>query len=258
MRDSRSHARQSDTEEIMRPTLITALLIALCGFAAAADVYKIDIDDTIQPVSEDYIARAIAQADEKHADALIIELKTPGGLYDSTRSIVDKILGAKVPVIVYVRPGGWAASAGFFILQSADIAAMAPGTNTGAAHPVIPGYKMDDVMKEKVENDSAAFIRSYVSKRGRNVEAAENAVRKSLSYTDDEALKQNIIDVIAKDDADLLKQIDDRTVTRFDGSKVTLKTANDHIVTLDLSLKQRVMSSLVDPNFAYILFAIGM
>src|SRR4051812_2687531 len=242
----------------MKTVFVFVLLFLLCGFSAAADVYKIDIDDTIQPVSEDYIARAIDTAQSKNADAVIIELKTPGGLYDSTRSIVDKILNSKVPVIVYVRPGGWAASAGFFILQSADIAAMAPGTNTGAAHPVIPGYAMDDVMKQKIENDSAAFMRSYVSKRGRNVEAAENAVRKSLSFTDAEALKQNIVDVIAKDDADLLKQVDGRTITRFDGSKLTLHTANDHIVLLDMSLKQRVMSSLVDPNFAYILFAIGM
>jgi len=242
----------------MKTVFVSVLLFLLCGLSAAADVYKINIDDTIQPVSEDYIARAIGTAQSKNADALIIELKTPGGLYDSTRSIVDKILNSKVPVIVYVRPGGWAASAGFFILQSADIAAMAPGTNTGAAHPVIPGYAMDDVMKQKIENDSAAFIRSYVSKRGRNVEAAENAVRKSLSFTDDEALKQNIVDVVAKDDADLLKQIDGRTITRFDGSRLTLHTANDHIVLLDMSLKQRVMSSLLDPNFAYILFAVGM
>jgi membrane-bound serine protease (ClpP class) len=242
----------------MKTAFISILLFALCGIAAAADVYKVDIDDTIQPVSEDYISRAIDTAQAKHADAVIIELKTPGGLYDSTRSIVDKILNSKVPVIVYVRPGGWAASAGFFLLQSADIAAMAPGTNTGAAHPVMPGATMDDVMKQKVENDSAAFIRSYVSKRGRNVEAAENAVRKSLSFTDEEALKQNIIDVIAKDDADLLKQIDGRTITRFDGSKLTLHTAADHIVLLDMSLKQRVLSSLLDPNLAYILFAIGM
>jgi membrane-bound serine protease (ClpP class) len=242
----------------MKTALLTVFLFLLCGFASAADVYKIDIDDTIQPVSEDYIARAIDTAQSNNADAVIIELNTPGGLYDSTRSIVNKILDSKVPVIVYVRPGGWAASAGFFILQSADIAAMAPGTNTGAAHPVIPGYAMDDVMKQKIENDSAAFIRSYVSKRGRNVDAAENAVRKSLSFTDDEALKQNIIDVIAKDDADLLKQIDGRTITRFDGTKVRLHTANDHIVTLDMSLKQRVMSSLLDPNLAYILFAVGM
>jgi len=242
----------------MKTVFVSVLLFLLCGLSAAADVYKIDIDDTIQPVSEDYIARAIDTAQSKNADALIIELKTPGGLYDSTRSIVDRILNSKVPVIVYVRPGGWAASAGFFILQSADIAAMAPGTNTGAAHPVIPGYAMDDVMKQKIENDSAAFIRSYVSKRGRNVEAAEKAVRKSLSFTDDEALKQNIVDVVAKDDADLLKQIDGRTITRFDGSKMTLHTANDHIVLLDMSLKQRVMSSLLDPNFAYILFAVGM
>jgi membrane-bound serine protease (ClpP class) len=242
----------------MKTVFVSVVLILLCGLSAAADVYKIDIDDTIQPVSEDYIARAIDTAQSKNADALIIELKTPGGLYDSTRSIVNKILNSKVPVIVYVRPGGWAASAGFFILQSADIAAMAPGTNTGAAHPVIPGYAMDDVMKQKIENDSAAFIRSYVSKRGRNVEAAENAVRKSLSFTDDEALKQNIVDVVAKDDVDLLKQIDGRTITRFDGSKVTLHTANDHIVLLDMSLKQRVMSSLLDPNLAFILLIVGV
>src|SRR6267142_711044 len=174
-------------EGVMRSIFIAAVVITLCGFAAAADVYKIDIDDTIQPVSEDYIARAIATAESKNADALIIELKTPGGLYDSTRSIVDKILASKVPVIVYVRPGGWAASAGFFILQSGDIAAMAPGTNTGAAHPVIPGYKMDDLMKEKVENDSAAFIRLYVSKRGRNVEAGRWAHRHALRRDEDHA-----------------------------------------------------------------------
>src|SRR5437764_8621791 len=213
----------------MRNVLISALLFVLCGFSAAADVYKIDIDDTIQPVSEDYIARAIDTAEGKHADALIIELKTPGGLYDSTRSIVDMILNSKVPVMVYVRPGGWAASAGFFILQSADIAAMAPGTNTGAAHPVIPGYKMDDVMKQKIENDSAAFMRSYVSKRGRNVEAAENAVRESKSFTDQEALAQRLIDVVAPSEAELLKQLDGRTVTRFDGSKVTLHLAGQPV-----------------------------
>src|SRR4051812_46856711 len=242
----------------MKTVFVSVLLFLLGGFSAAADVYKFDSDGTIHPVSEDYIARAIYSAQSKNADALIIELKTPGGLYDSTRSIVNKILNSKVPVIVYVRPGGWAASAGFFILQSADIAAMAPGTNTGAAHPVIPGYTMDDVMKQKIENDSAAFIRSYVSKRGRNVDAAENAVRKSLSFTDDEALKQNIVDVIAKDDADLLKQVDGRTITRFDGSKLTLHTANDHIVTLGVSLKQRVLSALLDPNLAFILLIVGV
>src|SRR4051794_27912595 len=130
----------------MKTVFVSVLLFLLCGFSAAADVYKIAIDDTIQPVSEDYIARAIETAQSKNADALIIELKTPGGLYDSTRSIVDKILTAKVPVVGYVRPGGWAASAGVFILQTAHIAAMAPGTNTGAAHPVTPGYAMEDVI----------------------------------------------------------------------------------------------------------------
>src|SRR3982751_549978 len=159
----------------MKTVFVSVLLFLLCGFSAAADVYKIDIDDTIQPVSEDYIARAIDTAASKNADAVIIELKTPGGLYDSTRSIVDKILNSKVPVIVYVRPGGWAASAGFFILQSGDIAAMAPGTNTGAAHPVIPGYTMDDVMKQKIENDSAAFIRFDIAPTLGNVGADDGS-----------------------------------------------------------------------------------
>src|SRR4051812_20484774 len=147
----------------MKTVFVSVLLFLLCGFSAAADVYKIDIDDTIQPVSEDYIARALDTAQSKNADALIIELKTPGGLYDSTRSIVNKILNSKIPVIVYVRPGGWAASAGLFILPSAAIAAVAPRTKTGAAPAVMPGYAVGDVIKQKIENDSSAFMRSHVS-----------------------------------------------------------------------------------------------
>ncbi|HVP51157.1 MAG TPA: nodulation protein NfeD [Terriglobales bacterium] len=238
--------------------IVVALLLAPA--VACADVLKIVVHDTIHPISDEFIGRALDQAAREHAEALLIELSTPGGLVDSTRSIIQKILASPVPVIVYVAPSGArAASAGFFILESADIAAMAPGTNTGAAHPVIfGGEKMDQVMKEKMENDAAAFMRSFVSKRGRNVELAESAVRQSKSFTDQEALKEHLIDLIAPDEAGLLKQLDGRTITRFNGSTTVLHLANQRVVSLDMSLKQRILDFIMDPNVAFILFAIGM
>lgn len=238
--------------------IVAALLLAPA--LARADVLKIVLNDTIQPISGEFIERALEQAKRDHDEAVLIELSTPGGLVDSTRSIIEKILASPVPVIVYVAPSGArAASAGFFILESADIAAMAPGTNTGAAHPVVfGGEKMDDVMKAKMENDAAAFIRSFVSKRGRNVELAEAGVRQSKSFTDQEALKEHLIDVVASDQADLFKQLDGRTITRFDGSTTVLHLANQRVQTLDMSLKQKILDFIMDPNVAFILFAIGM
>src|SRR5262249_23398343 len=214
---------------------------------------KLVVNDTIQPISEEYIARGLDKAKADKYDAVLIELRTPGGMLDSTRSIIEKILASDVPVIVYVTPtGGYAASAGFFILQSADVAAMAPGTNTGAAHPVLSGgIKVDDVMKMKMENDAAAFMRSFVSKRGRNIEAAEAAVREWKSFTEQEALDKKMIDLIAKDEVDLLKQLDGRTVKRFSGSTATLHTAGAHILPFDMTTKQRVLAFLMDPNIAY-------
>src|SRR5580765_7306490 len=188
-----------------------SFLFVLIVFAASAraDVVRVVVDGTINPVSAEYIERGLARASDQHAQAVLIEIRTPGGLSDSTRDIIAKMLASAVPVIVYVYPSGSrSASAGFYILEAADIAAMAPGTNTGAAHPVLMGTTMDPVMKEKLENDSAAFIRSYVAKRGRNVEVAESAVRQSKSFTDQEALQQHLIDYVAKDSSDLLKQID--------------------------------------------------
>src|SRR6185312_711408 len=178
------------------------LLMSLMPLTASADVLKLVIDGTIQPMSEERIDRAIAEAQKSHADALLIELRTPGGLMSSMEDIIHKILSSPVPVIIYVTPSGsGAASAGFFILESADVAAMAPGTNTGAAHPVWgDGHPMDPVMKEKMENYAASLMRSYVSKRGRNVEVAESAVRQSKAFTADEALSQHLVDYIAKDD----------------------------------------------------------
>ncbi len=238
--------------------LVAALLLAPA--LARADVLKIEVRDTIHPISDEFIGRALDQAARDHDEAVIIELSTPGGLLDSTRSIIQKILASPVPVIVYVAPSGArAASAGFFILESADVAAMAPGTNTGAAHPVVfGGEKMDDVMKAKMENDAAAFMRSFVSKRGRNLELAESAVRQSKSFTDQEALKEHLIDVIAPDVPDLLKQLDGHKVTRFDGSTTVLHLSNQRVQTLEMSLKQRILDFIMDPNVAFVLFAIGM
>ena len=236
-------------------------LLALLFFPApsSADVLRIVVDDTIQPITDEYIGRAIAEAERQKDDALLIELNTPGGLVESTRSIIEKILASPVPVIIYVSPSGSrAASAGFFILESADVAAMAPGTNTGAAHPVVlGGGKTDDVMKEKMENDAAALMRSVVAKRGRNVEIAESAVRQSKSFTEQEALNQKLIDYVAASEADLFKQMQNKPIKRFNDKSVTLNLVGALVHDYNMTLKERILAYLMDPNVAFILLAIG-
>jgi membrane-bound serine protease (ClpP class) len=236
-----------------------ALLVGALSAPSSAEVLKIVVSDTIHPITDEYIGRAIDEAVRNKDQALLIEINTPGGLLDSTRSIIEKILAAPVPVIIYVTPSGSrAASAGFFILESADVAAMAPGTNTGAAHPVtIGGGKMDDVMKEKLENDTAALMRSVVSKRGRNVEVAETAVRQSKSFTDQEALTQKLVDYVAPNEEDLFKQIQGKPVKRFNGQTVTLNLAGATVRNYDMTLKQHILAYIMDPNIAFILLAIG-
>lgn len=237
---------------------VLALLFAL-SFNASAQVLKIVINDTIHPITDEYIGRALTTAAQNKDKAVLIELNTPGGLLESTRNIMEKIVASPVPVIIYVTPSGSrAASAGFFILQAADIAAMSPGTNTGAAHPVtLGGGKIDDVMKQKMENDAAALLRSIVSKRGRNVEIAESAVRESKSFTDQEALSQRLIDYIATNEDDLFKQINGKPIKRFNGQTVTLKLAGEPIQPYEMTLKQRILAFIMDPNIAFILLAIG-
>ena len=239
-------------------SLLAGLLLFVAS-PAAAEVLKIVVNDTIHPITDEYIGRALTEAQRNKDKALLIELNTPGGLLESTRNIIEKITAAPVPVIIYVTPGGSrAASAGFFILESADVAAMAPGTNTGAAHPVtIGGGKMDDVMKEKIENDSAALMRSVVSKRGRNSEIAETAVRQSKSFTEQEALSQKLIDYIAPTEEDLFKQMQGKTVKRFNGQTETLNLVGEPVRTFDMTLKQRILAFIMDPNIAFILLAIG-
>jgi len=245
---------------MLRLLLLAAAVIALFPAAALADVLKISINDTIHPITVEFIARAVDRAEQMNADALLIELRTPGGLADSTREIIEKIVASRVPVIIYVAPSGArAASAGFFILEAADVAAMAPGTNTGAAHPVLlGGGEPDKVMSEKIENDSAALMRSVVSKRGRNVAVAESAVRESKSFTDQEALKDHLIDVVASSQSDLLKQLDGRNVNRFNGGSVTLHLANDRVDEMEMTVKQQILSYLMDPNVSFILLAVGL
>ena len=242
-----------------RLALIGFLFLALVSTSFAGTVVKVRVDDTIQPISAEYIDRAVEHARQTNADAVLIELHTPGGLADSTRQIIQKILNSPVPVIVYVAPtGANAASAGFFILESADIAAMAPGTNTGAAHPVmLGGEKMDDVMKSKVENDSAAFMRSFVGPRGRNVQLAESAVRESKSWTDQEALQQHLIDIVAKDQDDLFRQISGRTIKRFDGKQVKINLVDAKVDEMQMTLRQRILDFLLDPNIAFLVLAVG-
>lgn len=238
--------------------LLTGLLLLLSSYSPA-EVLKIVVNDTIQPITEEYIGRAISEADRRKDQALLIELNTPGGLVESTREIIEKITASPVPVIIYVTPSGSrAASAGFFILETADIAAMAPGTNTGAAHPVsLGGGKMDDVMKEKMENDAAALMRSVAAKRGRNVEIAESAVRQSKSFTEQEALSQKLIDYVASSEEDLFKQIQAKPVKRFNGQTVSLNLVGEPVRSYDMTLKEHILAYLMDPNVAFILLAVG-
>src|SRR5690349_505612 len=184
------------------------MFLAVIGMAASAraDVLRVVVDGTINPISDEYIERGIQQAGKQHAQAVLIEIRTPGGLVDSTRNIISKILASAVPVIVYVYPtGSRSASAGFYILESADVAAMAPGTNTGAAHPVLMGTTMDPIMMDKVEFDSPSFVRTSGAQRGRNVDVVEIAVPQSKSFTEQEALQQHLIDYVANDTTDVFK-----------------------------------------------------
>lgn len=239
-----------------------AAALALCVFCwtARGEVLKIVVDDTIQPMEAEFIGRAIQEAQKTHAEAILIEINTPGGLMNSMNDITQKVLGSPVPVIIFVTPSGSrAASAGFFILESADVAAMAPGTNTGSAHPVLgSGATMDPVLKDKLENDAAALMRSFVTKRGRNLELAESAIRQSKSFSADEALAQHLIEYIAKDENDLLGQLDGKTITRFDGSKTVLHVAGKPIRPFERSLREETLTWLMNPSFAALLLSIGM
>ena len=237
------------------------ILLMAAGAMAPSQQALVDrfvLDDTIQTVSEGQLDRALARANSDGAAALLIELDTPGGLVDSMRHMAGAILSSRVPVILYVAPAGArAGSAGFFLLEASDVAAMAPGTNAGAAHVVFALGKPDDTEMQKVENDAEAFLRSYVAKRNRNVDAAVAAVQSSHAYSAEEALQQHLIDVIASSDEQLLNQLNGREITRLNGSKQILHLAGARIVTLKPTLREDMLGWLVNPNIALLLLIGG-
>ena len=237
---------------------ILVLTLVFGAYAIAGTVHVITVSATINPATADFIHQSIEEAGDANAQCLVIRLNTPGGLLQSTRDIVSDLLTAKLPVIIYVSPAGaQSASAGSFITLAAHIAAMAPGTNIGAAHPVgAQGGEKDSIMNEKITNDAAAFIRTISEKRHRNVKWAEDAVRKSISITETEALKDSVIDLIAASTGELLEKIDGRTVN-VNGVEVTLKTKDAEIKNIEMDWKYRILDILSDPNIAYILLMLG-
>lgn len=238
-----------------------ALALTAVGGSAESPaplVLKLSIHDTIQPITAEYLKRGLDQAAAQHAQAILLSLGTPGGLLSSTREMVAAIEGSPVPVIVFIEPAGSrAGSAGFFVLEAADLAAMAPGTNAGAAHPILEGQTMDPVLKQKVENDAAAFLRSYVTVRGRDATAAEDAVRNSKSYSEAEALKLGLIDAVAPDDAALLRQINGRTIRRFHGEGQTMRLENARVEVVLPSMRERLLTRLTSPDLDVLLLVCG-
>lgn len=247
-----------------RKLLFFFIVLSIIGFTrpvfsaeAKKEVMVITIDGAINPVSAEYVGKSIRRAQKNRAEALVIELDTPGGLDTSMRNIVKDIIASEVPVIVFVAPSGArAASAGVFITLAAHVAAMAPGTNIGAAHPVAVGEKMDKTMAEKVTNDAAAYIKSLAERRGRNVTWAERAVRESISASESEALKLHIIDLVTQDINTLLADINGRRVQTSFGERV-LKTKDAVTKREELGLRLKILNLISDPNVAYILMLLG-
>ncbi len=241
--------------------LVSFLIITLFSFGYSS-ILKITVDAAIHPITSEYIRNTIDRAERENAQLIIIVLNTPGGLDTSMREIIERILGSKVPVAVYVSPAGArAASAGFFIGVACDIFAMAPGTSTGAAHPVgisITGQQMDETMAEKVTHDAAAYIKSIAEKRGRNTKMAEDAVRKSLSYTEKEAFEGKLIDIIAKSDKELIAHFDGREIQRFNGETIKLDLKDEEILEVSMTARQKFLLTISNPNLAYLLLMLGL
>ena len=234
------------------------LLLLLPLLLSAQTVIFINLNGTVNPATAEFIHRSIEKATREKAECLVIQLNTPGGLLESTRRIVSDMLESPVPVVVFVSPGGaHAGSAGVFITLAAHIAAMAPGTNLGAAHPVDLQGQVDTVMNDKITNDAAAFIRTIAEKRHRNGQWAELAVRKSVSLTENEALAQNVIDLIAKDPEDLLRQIDGKNTVSGNRS-VILHTRSAHIESLEMGFTEKILDLISNPNITYILLLLGL
>jgi membrane-bound serine protease (ClpP class) len=239
--------------------LLFLVVFLCCALSLQGEILKVEVDGIIDPVTSEFITAAFQEADRTGAEFVLMRLSTPGGLGISMQEIVQQILNSPVPVVCYVSPKGThAASAGFFILLAADVAAMAPGTNTGAAHPVFPFGIDNEVMLEKVKNDSLASLRSIVELRERNLELAEKGVAESKSYTEQEALDSGLIDIIANDEAELLTKLEGMTVSRPDGMQTVLKSKGHAIRLYEMTWRQELLSSVANPNIAVILGLIGL
>lgn len=232
------------------------------GATSSPVVYSAEVDGIIHPVSADYMIQTMDRADRAGATLVVFTLRTPGGLLDSSRDIITHMLASKTPVAIFVGPSGArAASAGFLLTIAADVAAMAPGTSIGAAHPVAgTGRPMDETMSKKAAADVAAYARTLTHKRHRNVALAEEAVNNSRAFTEEEALNASppLIDLVVSGTAELLRRLDGRTVTRFDGATIVLKTAGAQVVAIEMTLRQRVLSAIAHPEIAFILLTLGM
>jgi membrane-bound serine protease (ClpP class) len=231
--------------------------------AVGAQVVVLRIDGEIEPILAQYIVNGIQKAGRDHAGLVLITMNTPGGLDTSMRMIVEAILGSSIPVAIYVAPSGVrAASAGFFILESADIAAMAPGTNTGAASPVFEMFgqtvQIDETMRKKVTNDASAFLRSYITKRGRNTDLAVTAVTEAKAFSDQEALDGRLIDLVASSEDDLLLKLNGRQITRFDGSKEQLTLSHPVLREVQMTPREKLLTRIVEPNVAFVLLIVGV
>ena len=243
----------------LRLCALAALLLAAASLLPAEPiVLKLTLHDTIQPVAEDELREALKAASSQGAAALLVELDTPGGLLTATRSMVGAMLDAPVPVIVYVAPAGArAGSAGFFLLEAADVAAMAPGTNAGAAHPVAEMGKLDETMNEKVTNDAAAFLRSYATRRTPDPSVALEAITASRAWTAEEALADHLIDLTATSDQQLLAAIDGREVVRINGSRLRLGLTGARLVAIRPSMRNLLLGWLVHPDLALLMLLAG-
>jgi membrane-bound serine protease (ClpP class) len=248
------------SEGQVRTLLALLLSWSLAGFVSAESrVIAVSVDKVIQPVTVEMLTHAIDQAKRERADLLLIRLNTPGGLLEATRQAIQKIVASPVPVVTFVTPsGGRAASAGFFLLESGDIAAMADGTNAGAASAVLlGGQQMDPELRKKVDSDSAALLRGLVSRHGRNVDLAEKAVFEARSFSDREALENKLIDVVASDEQHLLAQLDGRAIVRVDGRREILRLSRPRIVDYQPTIRERILASISDPNVAFVLLVLG-
>src|ERR1700733_8989546 len=233
----------------LRILCIFALLAAICAFGQGTGprVVAVSVEGEIHPITVEIVSHAIDQARSENAAMLLVRINTPGGLLDATRQIVQKLDASPIPVITYIEPSGArGASAGFFVLQAGDIAAMAPGTNTGASSPVMMVGQMDRVMRDKVENDAAAMLRSMMSRRGRNSEVGERTIRQAKSFTEMEALDQKLIELIANSEQQLFEQLNGREIMRWDGRKVTLHVAGANVTEIQKTLRERVIFAIAD------------